>query len=262
MSAHDSLDVSHDDGLATVRFADPEARNALDTDTADELVRAATELGADPDVRCILLTHDSDFYCTGADLTRLDGDDGDAPYIRQLAGRLHDAVVQFQQADTPVVGGIDGVAAGAGFGLALVPDYLVLSENARLEFAYQRIGLTGDGGSTFFLPRLVGLRAAKELVLADEPVGPERAVDLGLANEVVPAGEFEDRLQEFAGRIADGPTHALGNTMRLLTESFGRDLESQLAAETDTIAEATRTEDFRRGLEAFFGDGDPEFVGE
>ena len=262
MSTYDSLEVSHDDGVAAVRFADPDARNALDLDTADELLRAATELGADADVRCILLTHDSDFYCTGADLTQLDGDDGDAPYIRQLAGRLHDAVIQFQQADTPVVGGIDGVAAGAGFGLALVPDYLVVSDQARLEFAYQRIGLTGDGGSTFFLPRLVGLRAAKELVLTDEPIGPERAVDLGLANEVVPADEFDDRLEEFAADLAEGPTHALGNTMRLLTESFGRGLEPQLAAETDTIAEATRTEDFRRGLEAFFRDGDPEFVGE
>jgi 2-(1,2-epoxy-1,2-dihydrophenyl)acetyl-CoA isomerase len=260
--AEDSLTVDREDGIATVAFDDPGARNALDLDAADELVAAATTLGEDPDVRCIVLTHTDDFYCTGADLTELEGDgDVDAPYIRQLAGRLHDAVIQFQQAETPVVGAIDGVAAGAGFGLALAPDYLILSDDSRLDFAYHRIGLTGDGGSTFFLPRLVGLRAAKELVLRGDPVGPDRALDLGLANEVVPAAEFDDRVREFAREIAAGPSHALGNTMRLLTESFDRGIEGQLAAETDTIAEATHTEDYSRGLAAFFGDGDPEFVG-
>jgi 2-(1,2-epoxy-1,2-dihydrophenyl)acetyl-CoA isomerase len=171
-------------------------------------------------------------------------------------------VVQFHQSETPVVGGIDGIAAGAGFALALCPDLLVLSDEARLDFAYQRIGLTGDGGSTFFLPRLVGLRAAKELVLMDEAVTPERALDLGLANEVVPADEFDDRLAELAADIADGPTAALGNTMRLLTESYDRSLEAQLSAETDTIAEAVQTEDYERGFAAFFDKDDPDFTGQ
>ena len=159
------------------------------------------------------------------------------------------------------MGGIDGVAAGAGFGLALLPDLLLVSEDARLEFAYPRIGLTGDGGSTFFLPRLVGLRAAKEIALLDEPIDAERAVELGLANEVVPAHEFDERLDELASDVASGPTTALGSTARLLTESFDRSIESQLAVETDTIGQATATEDYERGFAAFFGDEDPEFVG-
>jgi len=261
MPEYDSLTVDVDGGIATVSFDDPDTRNALDLSVADELVTAATTLGEDPDVRCIVLTHTSQFFCTGADLNTLAGDASDAPLIRQVAGRLHEAVVQFHQSETPVVGGIDGVAAGAGFALALCPDLLVLSDEARLDFAYQRIGLTGDGGSTFFLPRLVGLRAAKELVLMDEAVMPERALDLGLANEVVPADEFDDRLDELAGAIADGPTAALGNTMRLLTESYDRSLEAQLSAETDTIAAAVETEDYERGFAAFFDKEEPEFTG-
>jgi 2-(1,2-epoxy-1,2-dihydrophenyl)acetyl-CoA isomerase len=261
MPEYDSLAVDVDDGVATVRFDDPESRNALDLSVAEELVTAATTLGEDPDVRCLVLTHTGDFFCTGADLGTFEGNASDAPTIRQLASRLHDAVVQLHQSETPVIGGIDGIAAGAGFGFALVPDLLVLSDEARLEFAYQRIGLTGDCGSTFFLPRLVGLRAAKELVLLDEPVVPERALDLGIANEVVPSDEFDDRLAEMAGQVAEGPTAALGKTMRLLTESYDRNLTEQLAAETDTIADAIQTEDFERGFAAFFGDGDPEFTG-
>lgn len=261
MSDYDALTVDVDGGVATVAFDDADARNSIDLSVAGELVTAATTLGEDPDVRCIVLTHTSQFFCTGADLSTLAGDDSDVPTIRQIAGRLHEAVVQFHQSDTPVLGGIDGVAAGAGFALACCPDMLLLSDDARLDFAYQRIGLTGDGGSTFFLPRLVGLRAAKELVLLDEAVSPDRAVEMGLANEVVAADEFDDRLAELADEIAAGPTDALGNTMRLLTESYDRSLEGQLSAETDTIADAVRSEDYARGFAAFFDKSDPEFVG-
>lgn len=228
---------------------------------ADELIEVAVTLGNDPDVRCIVLTHTGNFYGAGADLSQLDGDGSDAPILRQLAGRLHEAIIQFHQAETPILGGVDGVAAGAGFSLALLPDLVLLSNQARLEYAYPRVGLTGDGGSTFFLPRLVGLRAAKEIVLLDEPISPDRAVQLGLATEVVDTDEFDARLTELAEGLASGPTHALGKTKRLLTESFDTGLEAQLAAETDVIADATHTEDFARGLDAFFGEEDPEFLG-
>lgn len=261
MSAYDSLTVDTTDGIATVTLDDPASRNAFDLASASELVEVAATLGEDPAVRCIVLTHATDFFATGADLREFDGDDEDAAYIRQLAGRLHDAVVQFHQCETPVVGGINGVAAGAGFGLALLPDLLVLGDDARLEFAYQRIGLTGDCGSTFFLPRLVGLRTAKEIVLLDEPITPEQAVNMGLATETVPSGELDARLDELAAQVAEGPTAALGNTMRLMTESYDRSLEAQLAEETATIARAVHTDDFERGLDAFLSNEEPEFTG-
>lgn len=258
---YDHLRIDRSDGIARVVLDHLEARNALDLAVANELVSAATTLGEDPDVRCIVLTHSGDFFGVGADLSQLDGDDGDAAVLRELAGRLHESIVQFHQAPVPVVGGIDGVAAGAGFSLAIVPDLVVVSEAARLEFAYPRIGLTGDGGSTFFLPRLVGLRAAKEIVLLDEPIGPARAVELGLANEAVSVEAFDDRLDELATRLAAGPTRAYGATKRLLAESFETPLAAQLAEETDVIARATHTEDYRSGLAAFFSDRDPDFVG-
>ena len=261
MTDYENLTVDRDDGVATVALDSTAGRNALTLEMADELVSVATNLGDDSDVRCIVLTHAGDFFGAGADLSQFDGDESDAPRMRKLAGRAHEAIVHFHRTETPVVGGVDGVAAGIGFSLALLPDLVVLGEDATLKFAYPGIGLTGDGGSTFFLPRLVGLRTAKEIVLRDEPIGPDEAVEMGLANEVAPAGEFEDRLEAVADKIASGPTQAFGTTTRLLTDSYERSLESQLAAETDAIAEATQTEDYQRGLEAFFGDGEPEFVG-
>lgn len=259
---YENLRVDREDDIARVTLDSTAGRNALHLSMADELIDVATTLGEDTDARCIVLTHAGDFFGAGADLSRLEGDAGDAADLRRLAGRLHEAVIQFHQAETPVLGGIDGIAAGAGFGLALVPDLVLLSDAARLEYAYPRIGLTGDGGSTFFLPRLVGLRAAKEIVLLDDPIEPERAVELGLATEVVPADEFETRLDALAADLAAGPTYALGKTTRLLTESFENTLAEQLAAETNVIAGATHTEDYARGFEAFFGDGTPEFTGQ
>jgi 2-(1,2-epoxy-1,2-dihydrophenyl)acetyl-CoA isomerase len=263
MTDYDSLTVERNGGVARVVMDDIEGRNALTLDSADELIDAAVSLGEDAELRCLVLTHEGQFFGTGADLTQFSGDDpaGDASRMRQLAGRIHEAVIQFHRNGTPVVGGVDGVAAGAGFSLALVPDLLVLSEDARLEFAYPRVGLTGDGGSTFFLPRLVGLRTAKEILLLDDPISPTEAVEMGLANETVPTGEFDERLAELAADLAAGPTVAYGESTRLMAESFDRSLESQLAAETDIIAKAARTDDFGRGLAAFFGEGDPEFTG-
>lgn len=260
-SDYDHLRVDRSGDIARVVLDQTETRNALDLGVADDLIAAATTIAEDPDVRCIVLTHDGDFFGVGADLSQLHGDEGDAVALRQLAGRLHESVIQFHQAPVPVVGGIDGVAAGAGFSLAILPDIVIVSDAARLEFAYPRIGLTGDGGSTFYLPRLVGLRAAKEIALLDEPIGPDRAVELGLATEAVPSDAFDDRLDEVASQLAAGPTKAYGATKQLLTDSFETPLEAQLARETDVIAGATHTEDYRRGIDAFFGDHEPDFVG-
>lgn len=261
MSTYENLSLTHDDGVATVTLASSAGRNALTLEMADELVEVAATLGDDPDTRCIVLTHEGEFFGSGADLTQLSGDESDASHLRRLASRAHEAIVHFHRTETPIVGGVDGIAAGIGFSIALVPDLVVLSEDATLKYAYPGIGLTGDGGATFMLPRLVGLRRAKEIVLKDEPIAPEEAVDLGLATEAVPADEFDDRIEELATELAAGPTHALGTLTRLLTDSYERSLESQLAVEADALAEAARTEDYERGLEAFFGEDEPEFVG-
>lgn len=262
MPDYETLAVAREGAVASITIDRPSAKNTLTQTMVDELLAVAVALGEDDEVRCITLTGAGDAFGAGADLSRLDGDASDAGALRRLASVLHDAIVQLYQADTPLVTGVNGIAAGAGFSLAILGDIVLVSDDARFEYAYHRVGLTGDGGSTFLLPRLVGVRRAKEIVFRDDPIGPERAVELGIASEVVPGDELEERLSAEADRIAAGPTAAYGRMRRLLTESFDRDLAGQLAAETDAIARSARTRDYERGYAAFFGGESPEFVGE
>lgn len=259
---YDNLRVSRSDGVTTVTIDSTTPHNSLNQQLARELVDVAVHV-VDDDSRCLVLTGTDGVFSSGGALTEFSGDADDAELMRMAAATFHDAIVHLHQAEKPILVGINGPAAGAGFSLALTGDIVLVSDEATLRFAYSRIGLTGDGGVTYYLPRLVGLRKAKEIVVRDEPIGPERAVELGLATEVVPADQFDARLSTTAEQLAERPTAAVGATRRLLTESFDRSLAGQLAAETEAIAAATRTTDYRRGHAAFFDpDDSPEFTGE
>lgn len=258
MAEFEHLSVERTDDVARVTMNRPETHNAMNPAMAAELRTATADLYED-DSRCVVLTGTDGVFNTGADLSVLSGDASDGRTLRSIASSLHRAIENLARAPKPVVTGVNGVAAGGGFGLALSGDIVLLAEDARLEFAYPRVGLTGDAGSTFFLPKIVGLRRAKEIALLDEPIDAEAAVEMGLATEVAP--DFDERLDELAVKFADGPTKAYGATKRLFNRGQGRDLSAQMAAETDSIARMTTTADFKRGLDAFFGEGEPEFEG-
>jgi 2-(1,2-epoxy-1,2-dihydrophenyl)acetyl-CoA isomerase len=260
MADYDYLGVERWEGVARIVMERPETHNAMHRAMAAELRTATADLAED-DSRCIVLTGTGSVFNTGADLSTLDGGDGDARTLRKIASSLHRSIETLVRAPKPVVTGVNGFAAGGGFGLSLSGDVVVAREDARFEFAYPRIGLSADGGSTFFLPRLVGLQRAKAIALLDDPIDAEEAVEIGLATEVAPSGTFEDRVAELAVELADGPTRAYGTTKRLLNESAGRGLSTQMAAETDAIARTSETDDYERGLSAFFADHDPEFEG-
>jgi 2-(1,2-epoxy-1,2-dihydrophenyl)acetyl-CoA isomerase len=264
-----SVDLEHvtvthaaDGAVGRITFDRPEHNNAMDQRAADELNAAAIDLVEDDAVRCIVLTGVGGVFNTGADLGALAGDASDGATIRRIAGDLHGMVSQLVRAPKPVVCGVNGVAAGGGVGPSICGDVVLAAESARFEFAYPRIGLSADGGSSYFLPRLVGLREAQRIAFRDEPVDAAEAVDIGLATEVVADDEFEDRLAAEAARLAEGPTLAHAATKGLLRSSLDRSLDEQLAAEAETIAGLTATEDFARGIEAFFGEDGADFRGE
>lgn len=258
---YNNFDVAREEGVVEIAMNSTSGMNGINMELVDELEAIGVALREDESVRCVTLTGDGDAFSVGADLGSLNGDADDGPGLRRLAETLHDGIQSILRMQAPLVTAVGGIAAGAGFSLSLLGDIVLVGDEARLEFAYPRVGLTADGGSTFLLPRLVGLRKAREIVLLDEPISPTEAVELGLATEVVPTDNLEERRREVAADLAEGPTHAYGETKRLLLDSLGRGLEGQLAAETDAIVGATRTGDYRRGYEAFFGDGDPNFEG-
>jgi 2-(1,2-epoxy-1,2-dihydrophenyl)acetyl-CoA isomerase len=260
--SYDTIAVTRTDAVGRIAFDRPDAHNSLNERMATEMVEAAHDLVSDDGVRCIALTGNGPVFNSGADLTMLSGDGSDEATLRSLANRLHEFISQLVRAPKPVVTGVNGVAAGGGLGPAVCGDIVLVGESARFEFAYPRIGLSGDGGSTYLLPRLVGLRRAQELAFRDEPIGAEEAAEIGLATEVVPDDELDDRLTAEAERLAEGPTQAYAATKRLLTESFDNSLDAQLAAEAESIAELTATEDFSRGHASFGSDETPDFTGE
>lgn len=261
MSDYETVAVTREGAIAQIAFDRPEAHNSLNERMASELASVANEVISDDDVRCITLTGNGPVFNTGADLTMLSGDSSDERRLRRLASGLHEFISQLIRAPKPVVTGVNGVAAGGGLGPAICGDIVLVGESARLEFAYPRIGLSADGGSTFLLPRLVGLRKAQQIVFRDDPIPAEEAVDLGLATEMVPDDDLKARVAEEADRLASGPTQAYAATKELLASSFGTSLEEQLAEEANGIAGLTSTEDFSRGHAAFDGDDDPDFVG-
>ncbi|MFC7233922.1 enoyl-CoA hydratase/isomerase family protein [Halosegnis marinus] len=258
----DDVRVERDGAVGRIVLDRPDANNAMDADTAEGLRAAAAELADDDACRCLVLTGVGPLFNTGADLTTLDGNASDGTRLKSLAATLHEFVRLLATAPKPVVCGVNGVAAGGGIGPALAGDVVLMAASARFQFAYPAIGLSADGGSTYFLPRLVGLREAQRIAMRNEPVGAAEAAELGLVTETVPDDEFGEALAAEAERLADGPTRAYAETRDLLRTSFEHGLGEQLSREADAISGLADTEDFAEGYGAFFGDDDPAFVGE
>ena len=247
------------ENVGVITLDRPESRNSLTPDMIAELGRAVESCRA-PQVRAVLVTGAGGAFCAGADVRQLvgtlesRGPDGLAQAIRELADLLHGQVVlPLRRLPKPVVAGINGAAAGAGFSLTLAADLRVAGQNARFLMAYANIGAPADGGSTYLLPRLVGAGRAMELYLASQPVGAARAMELGLVNQVCPDEELDRHALETAARLAQGPTVAIGKVKELYERSWESGLQSQLDAETAAFAEVALTRDFQEGIQAFAG---------
>ncbi len=243
--------------LAVIRLNRPEARNALSPGMVAELGQAIASCRGG-DIRAVLLTGTEGAFCSGADVrdfaSQLEagGPEGLSDHLRELADDLHRQVVMgIRRLDKPVVAAINGVAAGAGFSLALACDLRVASSDARFLLAYANIGCTADGGSTYMLPRIVGQGRAMEIYLARQPIGAQYALELGLVSQVFDPAHFERHAMEEADRLAQGPTRAYGRVKALFDGSWDADLATQLDAETDAIANIGLTRDFQEGVRAF-----------
>jgi 2-(1,2-epoxy-1,2-dihydrophenyl)acetyl-CoA isomerase len=182
--------------------------------------------------------------------------------LRVLADTFHrDVVLAIRRLDKPVIASVNGIAAGGGFSLALACDVRIASDNARFLMAYAGIGATADGGSTYLLPRIVGSAKAMELYLSDQPATAQRALELGLVNQVFPAAELDSSVLELASRLAQGPTIAYGRVKAMFDSSWDASLATQLDSETDFISGITLTADFQEGIKAFTEKRRPRFQG-
>ncbi|MFW6113609.1 MAG: enoyl-CoA hydratase/isomerase family protein [Actinomycetota bacterium] len=259
----DDVTFRREDAVEVITLNRPEVLNAFNFKMLQELTRSFENLAQEDDVRAVVVTGEGRGFCTGADLTgggaRADANTPSGMRLTtQLYSRMIRAVVEMEK---PVIGAVNGDAAGAGCNFALACDLLIASEKARFIQVFVRRGLVADAGGTFFLPRLVGLARAKELMFAGEPVEAERALQIGLVNKVVPHERLMPEAMEIAGRLAQGPTRAIGMIKCMLNRSFNSDLSTALETEASMQGIAVGTADVSEGITAFLQKRKPEFKG-
>lgn len=251
-------------GVAVLTLDRPDVLNAFNDELGLALLEAVQDASADPTVRCIVITGAGRAFSAGEDLAPLSEryNRGEVPDLGDtLVNRYNPLVRTIRAAPKPVIAAVNGVAAGAGASLALACDFRLASEEAKLSLAFIRVGLVPDSGAVWFLAKTIGAARALELGASGHPVEAERALELGLFNQVIPPDEFEQAWRAFAGRLATIATAAFALTKQLVNEALDRSLDEQLDAEVLAQSAAGRTEDHLEGVTAFFDKRKPTFVG-
>ena len=271
-----NIRIAIDGNVGVITIDRPDRFNSMDVATARDFRRAGLQLARDERVRCAVITGTGRIFCSGADLkyiraragepdfSYLRGADGDEPEgwqaseafgdgFKEILEYLHSTISEIKRAAKPFIAAVNGVAAAGGFGIAMACDLVYMAESATLEWAYHKTGLTGAESSTFFLPRLVGLRKAMELVLLNPRLTGEQARSLGLVNDVFPDDAFMPRVMDIARQIAAGPTTAYGIAKQLVNHAAGvEQLDFHLDEELQQLARVADGSEFAEGLNAFF----------
>lgn len=276
----DHIRMTRDGAVGIITIDRRERFNAMDVTTAQEFRKAGLQFARAEDVRCVVLRGAGGVFCSGADLKyiRDRGDRGDFGYLhpegvgpeqgygesfKQILEYLHSTISEIKRAPKPFIAAVEGMAAAGGFGIAMACDLVFAAESASFEWAYHKTGLTGAESSTFFLPRLIGLRRAMELVLLNPRLSAAEAREAGLITAVFPDARFEDEVLAVARRLAAGPTKAYAVAKSLVNQAAGVDqLDYHLDEELRNLARIADGADFAEGLAAFFGKRAPRFGGD
>jgi 2-(1,2-epoxy-1,2-dihydrophenyl)acetyl-CoA isomerase len=249
-------------GVATITLNRPDAYNALNLALARELFHAVLEVDEDPAVRCVVLTGAGKAFCGGGDVKDFaDNLPRIGVLIKELTTYIHGAVSRLVRTAKPVLSAVNGVAAGGGLSLAIAGDLVLAAESARFTMAYSKIAATPDGSSTYWLPRLVGIRRAMELFYTNRVLSAKEAQEWGIVTRVVPDVELAEATAKLAGELAQAPTRALGRGKLLFHASTTESLETQMELESQAIAASGHTADFAEGVRAFAAKRAPVFTG-
>jgi len=263
MAAQQLTDLRYEvDGpVATITLDRPAALNALTVPLKVSLLEAFREAGRDREIRAVVLTGAGRAFCAGQDLReRLEP--GAAQLDVEIRERYNPIVTAMRALPKPIVGAINGVAAGAGASLALACDLRIAARSASFALAFGRVGLIPDSGATWLLPRLVGAALAAEMALAGRSLSADEAERVGLVGRVVDDADLPEASRELAARIAEGSPVALALTKRALQRSLEATWAETLEYEAEAQAVAGRTADHDEGVRAFLERRTPDFRGE
>jgi 2-(1,2-epoxy-1,2-dihydrophenyl)acetyl-CoA isomerase len=250
------------EGVATITFNRPDSAHSMDLAFMQQLMHVAIRCDEDPGVRAVVITGSGRFFSAGGDLASFaEAGESAGALLKEMTTYFHAAISRFSRMDAPIVAAVNGVAAGAGFSLASACDIAIAAESAMFTSAYTAASLTPDGSSTYFVPRLVGMRRAMELMLTNRRLSAAEALEWGLITRVVPDDELFESATAAARDLAKGATLAYGAVKRMLHDSFSGTLETQMELEARMIASMSHTADGREGITAFFEKRKPNFVG-
>jgi len=257
-----TLKIEITDGCAWLTLSQPDRLNSITPESARELRDAVSAIGRDPNVRVLVLAGEGRAFCAGGDVAQFHAHLGDAPaFLDRLVETVHEIINDLLVMPKPVIASVGGVVAGGGMALFMAADLAIAAESATFVMAYSGIGASPDGGSTFFLPRLVGSRRALELVLTNRRLSAAEALEWGLVNQVVPDGGLAGAVKELALRLAQGPTLAFSQARALVRQSFANTAQTQLDLEKHGLIAMAGTADFREGVTAFVEKRRPSFKG-
>jgi 2-(1,2-epoxy-1,2-dihydrophenyl)acetyl-CoA isomerase len=259
---YNTIIVGKADGLATITLNAPDKLNAVSRKMIAELKQCWEELGTDNAVRAVLLTGAGRGFCAGADLSDPDREKSAMSDSGTALEKFFNPTIRLMRSlPKPIVSAVNGVAAGVGMSFAMASDIAIAGKSASFMQAFARIGLLPDGGSTWFLPRLVGDQRARALAMLAPQIKAEQAREWGLIWDVVEDAELMPKATEIARRLAEGPTVALARIKAALNQASGNDLSRQLDLERDSQRELGKTEDFKEGVAAFLAKRKANFKG-
>jgi len=254
------------DGIGTITFNRPAVLNALSAEMTDLLIEATARFERDPAVRCVVIRGAGEHFMAGGDIKGFhkslsEDREGHVARLEMRVVRIHQTIYQLRRMAKPVLASIQGAAAGFGLSLILASDLAIAGDDAFFTLAYRHIGLSADGGASYFLPRIVGERRALEIALLGERFTAATAREIGILNWVVPRAQLAAETAKLARKLADGPTVALGRAKQLIRASLENSWDEQSHREAEGLAVAAATEDHVEGVKAFVEKRQPVFKG-
>jgi 2-(1,2-epoxy-1,2-dihydrophenyl)acetyl-CoA isomerase len=259
-----TIEYSVTDAVATVCLNRPANRNAIDMRLAEETLEVARRIAADNTIRAVLVCGNGPALSVGGDIDYFSSGGGDqfGALLAQMTAPFHEAFRVLSRIDVPIVTAAHGAVAGGGLGYVYAADLVIAAEGTKFVTAFAALGLSGDGGGTWHLPRLIGARRAAEAYLRNRPIEATEALQWGLINEIVPAEELRNRAEVVARELANGPTRGFARMRALLRDTWRNDLSTQLQAETEALQHTGDTADAARAINDFAEKRRPEFTGE
>ncbi|MHB1404910.1 MAG: enoyl-CoA hydratase/isomerase family protein [Desulfitobacteriaceae bacterium] len=259
MDANHSIIVETSNRVCTITLNKANSKNALDFEMRDELTEAFDSIGKDPSIRALIMTGKGSAFCAGGDLRSMDQEFHPFEGRQRLKTTQHTWLKKLIDLEIPVVAAVNGVAAGAGFNLAIACDLVIASEDAKFIQSFIKIGLVPDAGGFYYLPRLVGLHKAKELMFTGGAIDAHEAERIGIVNTVVPGNELMSYVETKASELSRLPANAMALIKRMLNLSLESNLETMLEFEAMAQDMCFGTEDFAEGRKAFFEKRKPVF---